>query len=189
MMIKLVEVKKFKAELIVLAIVFLNAILITCTEVIVTLEMLEKAYTLCLQVITATIGLYFTAFTIFIGLGLSPKKLDTSKIRNKLLSKEIPEDQIDEIIEEKILSPYKETLEQASQNFKETIMVLAIIFFVSIMIYAIVILNYTPISHCGNNCYQFINAAGMSFVIWFTAFTIFLIYDSAIFLMNIRKLI
>lgn len=144
---------------------------------------------MCLQIITASIGLYFTAFTIFIGLGLSPRKLDTDKIRKKLTNKSVSEEEINEIIEERIIIPYKDVLEQASSNFKETIWILAIIFSIGLIIYSVVILELKGYSYCGNYCTNFMNSSAFSYIICVTLFAVYLVYDSAKFLMNIRRLI
>lgn len=184
-----VDVKRFKAELLLIVAIIVASIILTCSGIFIKLETLEKIYSLCLQIITGAIGLYFTAFTIFVGLGLSPKKLDTSKLINKLKAAGLSDEEVDDFIDQKVISPYKDSLAQASENFKETILIICILFGVSIFAFSSVLVSEDMKFSCSVACSTSINSFLFCFIGFSTTFTMYLIYDSAKFLVNLRKLL
>lgn len=185
-----VNIKKYGAEIIATFIWIVLSIVLICIEITPTkLISVKDSFSLAVQIVTGITGLYFTAFTIFVGLGLSPSKLNFEEIREKIKKGGATDDEATEFIKTKIVKPYEENLTQATNNFKETIRIIILLLVVNLLAYSAIILLIDNTYSCSVNCTKLSFTFSYTFSIVSTVLTFYLVYDSAKFLANIRKLI
>lgn len=183
-----IKIKKYTVEILSLVLMIMCACIFHCIGFFP--SNINGFLTVILQVLATVIGLYFTAFTIFIGLGLSPSKLNLSNIRTKLLGDGNDEKDVEDFINERIVKPYETHLEQATINFKETIAVLIILFSIDFLLYIyFYVSNEKAMFLCSLNCNSHIIALSFSCSIISLLLSLYLVFDSAKLLAKVRKLI
>ncbi len=181
---------KYKYEALFSLITLFTPLLIwLCTDHYFGIKNVQVSSSMGVQVLATVSGLFFTAYTLFIGLGVSSSKLDTEDTINSLIKEGASREEAKAYVKKEALDPIEAELKKATDNFKSTLIIMISILGFTYLVNIFVTITEPLHLTIGSRMDSLINLYLVFIPVTGAVYALYLIIDSAIFLSKIRRMI